>query len=465
MTKPEGGSWTASVLGWGLLFLALPAEAATYYVSPGESLSAAIARLQPGDTLYLRGGVYGQLVYGTTIPSGTSWDNPVTIASVPGETAIIRPPWSAEAFYIWGTSYVILDRLVFDGSNQTDDAFLAEIGCDFDRAKGEWLPETCAHHIRIQNSEFKHAGGTALGTSKGSEGNTNQGNNEVINNAFHHSNLFTACSEAEALYIGSSRDLFRGNVFYDNDGAAINLCSNGGTFTINDSIIEQNVFHDNGGRCGATAVPVQNGHRILIRNNLFYNEGVGPAISIFHGSSETSIYHNTFYQTGGYGYGTLGGAIWIGAGISGTVIKNNIFYQNRIAAVGDEGTGTVLANNFVVGEDVNPLFANLSAHDFHLQATSPAIDAGVTLAEVPTDFEGTPRPQGAGYDIGAYEYRASAGLRGDLDGNGKRDLVDVRLMIYMLLGQQPKTPEAELTGEGAVTLADVQALIRLLVGL
>jgi len=59
----------------------------------------------------------------------------------------------------------------------------------------------------------------------------------------------------------------------------------------------------------------------------------------------------------------------------------------------------------------------------------------------------------------------SIGVPGDLDGNGKRDLADVRLLIYMLLGQQAKTPEADLTGDGAVTLADLQALIKLLVGL
>jgi len=58
-----------------------------------------------------------------------------------------------------------------------------------------------------------------------------------------------------------------------------------------------------------------------------------------------------------------------------------------------------------------------------------------------------------------------AALRGDLNGDGTRDLADVRLLIYMLLGQQATTPEADLTGDGAVTLADVQALIRLMVGL
>jgi len=47
---------------------------------------------------------------------------------------------------------------------------------------------------------------------------------------------------------------------------------------------------------------------------------------------------------------------------------------------------------------------NAAAHDFHLQATSPAIDAGAALSAVPTDASGISRSQGAGYDIGAYEF-------------------------------------------------------------
>ena len=34
---------------------------------------------------------------------------------------------------------------------------------------------------------------------------------------------------------------------------------------------------------------------------------------------------------------------------------------------------------------------------------SPAINAGVTLSTVTTDFDGVSRPQGGVYDIGAYE--------------------------------------------------------------
>jgi len=55
----------------------------------------------------------------------------------------------------------------------------------------------------------------------------------------------------------------------------------------------------------------------------------------------------------------------------------------------------------------DPGFVDAAGGDFHLREGSPAIDAGLDLrgAGVAEDFAGTPRPQGAGYDLGAYEYR------------------------------------------------------------
>ena len=52
----------------------------------------------------------------------------------------------------------------------------------------------------------------------------------------------------------------------------------------------------------------------------------------------------------------------------------------------------------------DPRFANAFAGDYHLLLGSPAIDAGATLdLAFPTDLDGTPRVQGAGPDIGAFE--------------------------------------------------------------
>ncbi len=53
----------------------------------------------------------------------------------------------------------------------------------------------------------------------------------------------------------------------------------------------------------------------------------------------------------------------------------------------------------------DPRFVSVTGRDFRLQAGSPAIDAGLTLSVVLNDLLGDLRPQGLGYDIGAYEYR------------------------------------------------------------
>ena len=60
------------------------------------------------------------------------------------------------------------------------------------------------------------------------------------------------------------------------------------------------------------------------------------------------------------------------------------------------------------------LFVNPSGGDFHLLATSPALNAGAALADVPIDLADVPRPQGPAYDIGAYEQASAPGSGGEL---------------------------------------------------
>jgi len=53
----------------------------------------------------------------------------------------------------------------------------------------------------------------------------------------------------------------------------------------------------------------------------------------------------------------------------------------------------------------DPRFVSAAARDYHLTATSPAVDAASPSTGFATmhDFEGTARPQGAGFDLGALE--------------------------------------------------------------
>jgi len=72
--------------------------------------------------------------------------------------------------------------------------------------------------------------------------------------------------------------------------------------------------------------------------------------------------------------------------------SNNLLYGSSDKAP-SYLTGTISAD---------PMLVNAAAHDFHLGASSPAIDAGKTT-NAARDTDGNPRPAGGAFDIGAYE--------------------------------------------------------------
>jgi hypothetical protein len=165
---------------------------------------------------------------------------------------------------------------------------------------------------------------------------------------------------------------------------------------------------------------------ITIVNNLVYsntgttggglNLGVG---AVSYGAID--VYNNTVYDNAA-SYG--GGAV---ANSSPVNLTNNIFYGNSAGYEGNEfylvqrGLSAQVANNIIgdgqyAGTNGNfaddPRFVSPGTGDFHLQRTSPAIDAGAVVP-VDNDYEGDARPYDAPcgllWDIGADEYYPAAG--------------------------------------------------------
>lgn len=62
----------------------------------------------------------------------------------------------------------------------------------------------------------------------------------------------------------------------------------------------------------------------------------------------------------------------------------------------------------IVCNDATQLFVDLANWNLHLKLGSPAIDAGTATNAPQVDRDGFPRPQGSGYDIGAYEWGQSS---------------------------------------------------------
>jgi len=143
-----------------------------------------------------------------------------------------------------------------------------------------------------------------------------------------------------------------------------------------------------------------------ILNNTFaftnQYQGKYGAIIIFDGMtvSDSNISNNIFYMVNT-------AAIYVGgSGPSFSNVRgsNNIVSNGAIlTADSSVGSGLTLSNN---RENADPGLVNPTGNDFHLRADSLAIDSGATVP-VPTDYEGRARPQGSGYDIGAYEYSSS----------------------------------------------------------
>lgn len=85
-----------------------------------------------------------------------------------------------------------------------------------------------------------------------------------------------------------------------------------------------------------------------------------------------------------------------------TVGYTDEFSQDQLAAGAWTTYSGQDAHSLVVPSG-NDLFVDLTHFDFHLSANSPAIDQGTSAGAPSEDYEGHPRPQGHGYDIGAYE--------------------------------------------------------------
>jgi hypothetical protein len=118
--------------------------------------------------------------------------------------------------------------------------------------------------------------------------------------------------------------------------------------------------------------------------------------------------------------------IVMNAALNGVDVRNNVFHQpegGKTIELGSSlsATNVVVSNNIASGSamtDRTPLssmtmtanrtstdamLVSPSTGDFHLRSGSPAVDTGLSVAEVERDFDGRPRPQGNGYDVGAYE--------------------------------------------------------------
>jgi len=150
---------------------------------------------------------------------------------------------------------------------------------------------------------------------------------------------------------------------------------------------------------------------IIISSNTIYETGIHPAsvsktITCDRNKNQlkrVNITNNILYNPNGFYCINFGG---INRTDKCVTFSNNLYHNIGWESktlnnwLGSDSEDLTFDAHYV---DAVPLLRNQKAGDFHLNITSPCINKGTSTFAPVSDFEGNARPQGAGYDLGAYE--------------------------------------------------------------
>ena len=426
-----------------------PGITLAFNIQPAAS-AGAYGRVSAGDFVVLRGGTYSGVGFGGTrgegyfmqalnksgcavgvncARGGGKTSGPITFMGYPGEDAFI-------------------DRTNDIGDNKFGGGFSSADTARQEAGAGAWFTLT---NLRIE-SGFNDG---PVNTQRGDR-NPDGGHWRVVNNELTAAScrISTKCRGAGVSGSGAGHAWLGNHVHdvYDKPDGATDFENHGfyvdgdGSFDIAWNFIEKipggngvqaysgssrinnlNVHHNLIRDVGKHGINISNGSTADIA--LWDNIVCGTAIAGLRiGGTDSlrglKVYNNTFCNTDTLGVGNPRAALMVDSELApGAVdIRNNIVVpggRGRSYVGGAVGFGALAASmshnlwydgrGSVPGSgnvEENPRF--VAPDNFRLQPGSPAIDAGTAAVSriVTTDFDAVlPRPQGKGYDIGAFESR------------------------------------------------------------
>ena len=440
---------TITTAAAGRVFLPFLSTPRAYYVSPGGSdsnpgtmtlpwrtITKAGNSVVPGDTVYVRGGTYPESV--TLSRSGSPSGN-ITIQAYPNEKPVITG--NSLSMSSWGSLVSISGSYItFSGFEVSNSRYIGII------IKGT--------HDVVDNAFSHHnqGNGILIAGDYSTVQNSRVWRNVLSNEYGKAGRWDTGLSAARDTTNGiTDNAVIRNNTVWENWGEGIS------SFEANGTVIEGNISHDN----YSANIYVSDSTNVLVQDNLVYMDnasyvfGSGANVGIMMGdekytpaSANITVINNIAYNNhrnffwwkgnqevgmnnvliayntfvNGCGDGSNGNSnVIIGAGthqnvrfmdnivqqdsaipLIGTKAQEGITYSHnlwsRAPLSAAAGAGDVIAN---------PLLAKagstFSSQYYALTGSSPAINKGISLSEVLTDFARATR--GSPSDIGALEYR------------------------------------------------------------
>ena len=341
-----------------------PSAESAYYVAPGgddsnpgtlaepwETIQHAADTLSPGDTVYVRAGVYNERV---TVNVSGSAGAMIAFQSYPGETATLdgtglTVPAADNGLFLVEQSYIVISG--FELRNYTtNNANRVPIGI--------FITGT-AHHIELRNNHIHHlennGGGGTSGNAHGiavygTEAPDSIHDILIDGNELHDLKL----GNSEAMVLNGNVEVFTitHNLVHDNDNIGIDLIGFEGTAPdpdfdqARDGLVAENTVYridtlNNPayfGEQSAAGIYVDGGTRIIIERNQVYASNFGIEIASEHAGRATSyitvrnnfIYHNHVAGLAMGGYDTQRGST------HHCDILNNTFFENDTK---QDGTG------------------------------------------------------------------------------------------------------------------------------
>ena len=408
--------------------------------TPFRTINKGVTVLSPGDTLYIRGGTYHEKVRVSV--SGTA-EKPITITAYPGESPVMDGQNTLPGDY---GGYLV--RL--SGSH------LILSGLEIRNVAGSAV-QSSGDYNTIRRMRIHHCVNGAIlvgGTGYCPDGVTNTGNivedNEVWMTSLMHEEVMQGGQWDGAINVARCPQdtIVRRNTVHETWGIGIAVHEAYST-TIEDNVVWNNQMEH---------FYVNNAPYTLVQRNMSYNtldtpflyNGMPGHSIAFCDERPTPISHHVTIinnLTWGGARGFIFFSQQPGTGLKYCLIANNTFISSRSEAIsieaGDHQQSRIYNNIFynlgsvgsfaehpeldfshnmwaeapppeavgpgdIIADPVltqaGPIGPGLLSPDwFKLQATSPAIDAGIALSDVTDDFGRVSRPNGVSHDIGAYE--------------------------------------------------------------